>query len=323
MLFNMAMHGLCNRDGSRTCATESVTRLPASLTWRASGEYHRHRVTVAGATPEQRGVFAAAPVAGRGRESLSGAARRAREETQAMNDFPNSPQRRRAFGWRVFAWSLFFLSALLMPARAGRADEFSQASTHSIRLVRGTVVIDTRVGDIYIEGWDKARVEVEAEKVVRASSEKKSRPLFDRLRVHLSTDEEERTVYLKTLYPPRRLWRPFRGESRLTVNYRIKMPADANLILNCVDGDVRISGLSGNQQLKVNYGDVEIDVPSIWDLRSLQAHTWLGYVQSDLRALTEDDAGVGRNISFYNAQGRQEIKVHVRMGGVFVYGNNP
>ena len=216
-------------------------------------------------------------------------------------------------------WAFALSCAVLIPARSGLADEFSQVSTHSIRLMRGTVVIDTRVGDIYIEGWDKALVEVQAEKVVRAGSEKKSQRLFGRLRIQLSTDEEERTVYLKTIYPPRRPWRPFRGESRLTVNYRIKMPSDANLELKCVDGDIRISGITGNQRLKVNYGNVEISVPSVWDLRSLQAHTWLGYVQSDLSTLTKDDAGFSRKISFYNPQGSQEIKVRVRMGGVFIY----
>jgi hypothetical protein len=217
----------------------------------------------------------------------------------------------------------FLLCALLISARPSLGNEFIKVSTHSIQLVRGTVVIDTRVGDLYIQGWDKERVEVQAEKLVRAGSEKKAQRLFGRLRIEIATDEEERTVYLKTHYPPRRPWRPFRGESHLTVNYRVKMPADANLILKCVDGDVRVSGLTGNQRLKVNYGNVEIDVPSVWGLRSLRAHTWLGYVQSDLEALTKQDSGIGRNISFYNPQGRQEIKVHVRMGGVFVYGTSP
>jgi hypothetical protein len=231
----------------------------------------------------------------------------------------------RALGeWRrLLAMFLVTLAILCGSQAPVFADEFSQVSHHSLELMRGTVEINTRVGDLFIEGWDKARVEVQAEKVVRAGSEKKARPMFDRIRVDLSTDDEQRIVYLKTHYPSRRPWRPFKGESRLTVNYRIKMPSDANLILHCVDGDVRIGGITGNQQLRINYGNVEINVPSVWDLRSLQAHTWLGYVQSDLSTLTQNDAGIGRNVSFYNAQGRQEIEVRVRMGGVFVYGNNP
>ena len=87
--------------------------------------------------------------------------------------------------------------------------------------------------------------------------------------------------------------------------------------MQCVDSDVVVSGLIGKQQINVNYGDVEIDIPSIYLLRSLDARTILGYVQSDLHG--EDSAGWGRKISFWNSQGNQDIRVRVRMGGVFVY----
>lgn len=199
------------------------------------------------------------------------------------------------------------------------ADEFSQVSTQSTRLLAGTVVVDARVGDIRVEGWDRARVEVEATKVVRAGSRTKAQKLFPRIRVRLTIDEEGRTVTLKTLYPPRRPWRPFRGESKLTVNLHVMIPSNAKLRLKCVDGDVTVRGVQGDVHLKVNYGNVEIDVPSVFDLRSLRAHTWLGYVQSDLKPLGEDAAGFGRGVSYWNASGDQNINVRVRMGGIFVY----
>jgi hypothetical protein len=84
-----------------------------------------------------------------------------------------------------------------------------------------------------------------------------------------------------------------------------------------VDGDVWIRGVEGKEQLLVNYGDVEIDIPSRDRLRSLHAHAWLGYVQSDLHG--EDNAGFGPRISYWNPTGAQDIYVKVRMGGVFVY----
>jgi hypothetical protein len=43
----------------------------------------------------------------------------------------------------------------------------------------------------------------------------------------------------------------------------------------------------------------------------------LGYVQSDLHG--ENSAGWGRKIVFWNMRGDQDIKVRVRMGGVYVY----
>jgi hypothetical protein len=80
---------------------------------------------------------------------------------------------------------------------------------------------------------------------------------------------------------------------------------------------VRVSGLVGKQEISVNYGDVEVNVPSIYRLRSLNARSLLGYVQSDLHG--ENSAGWGRRIMFWNINGDQDIKVRVRMGGVYVY----
>ena len=217
--------------------------------------------------------------------------------------------------WKT-KWLLVFLCPLWVLCGSARADEFSQVSRYSVRMFSyGLLTIDTRMGDIHVEGWDEPRLEIEAEKVVRAKSEEAAKPLYGRITVVL--EGQDKRVLLRTLYPPRRLWRPFRGESQLTVNYRIRMPFDANLVLKSVDGDVWIRGVEGKEQLLVNYGDVEIDIPSRDRLRSLHAHAWLGYVQSDLHG--EDHAGFGPRISYWNPSGAQDIYVKVRMGGVFVY----
>jgi hypothetical protein len=213
---------------------------------------------------------------------------------------------------------LCVVCGILLPSLA-RADEFSQLSRYSLRMFpRGMVVLDTRVGDLSIEGWDQARVEIEAERVVCAASEAKARKLYDQIKIEIRDNDEE--VGLRVIFPPRRPWRLFRGETRLSVNLHIRMPAEASLLVKCVDGDLRIRGISGRQDLRVNYGDVEISVPSLWRLRSLQARTWLGYAQSDLHG--EDTAGFGRKISFWNPQGEQDIRVQVHFGGVYVYRNN-
>jgi len=210
-----------------------------------------------------------------------------------------------------------FLFAFLLPSVA-RADEFSQLSRYSAQMFpRGTVVVDTRVGDLTIEGWDQARVEIEAEKVVRATSEAKAKRLYEQIKIELKENDEE--VRLRVIFPPRRPWRLFRGATKLSVNFRIRMPVEASLAVRCVDGDLRIRGIAGRQEVRVNYGNVEITVPSLWRLRSLNARTWLGYAESNLH--DEGSAGFGRKISFWNPQGEQDITVQVYFGGVYVYRN--
>ena len=200
-----------------------------------------------------------------------------------------------------------------------RADDFRKVEHYSVRMFSyGTLTVNTRIGDLDIEGWDNPKLSIEAEKLVIAGSRRKAQRLYGRVQVQI--EGRDHNIRLSTLYPKRRPWRPFRGETRLTVNFTIHMPYDANLRLKCVDGDVTVSGISGQVYLNDNYGDVEVDVPSVYRLRVLDAHSWLGYVQSDLHGIPQNDIGFGRTLDFRNPEGTQIIVVRVHMGGVWVYG---
>ena len=211
--------------------------------------------------------------------------------------------------------------ALLAAIPPLRADDFRKVQRYSVRMFSyGTLTINTRMGDIDIEGWDNPRLAIEAEKMVTARSKAKAQKLYGRLHVRLVGRDHK--ISLTTRYPKRRLWRPFRDESKLTVNFTIRMPYDANVHIKCVDGDVTVSSMTGQVFLFDNYGDVEVDVPQVYALRVLEAHTWLGYVQSDLHGTEQDSTGFEKNVEFVNPQGSQVIVVRVHMGGIFIYGND-
>jgi hypothetical protein len=198
-----------------------------------------------------------------------------------------------------------------------RADEFRQTSHYNRRLfTSGTLTMEVRTGDIYITGWDDPHVEIEAEKVVEARSKEAAEHQYKRIRILLNGQDE--MVRLRTIYPPRRPWRPFRGESSLSVDFHIHMPYDCNLVLKSVDGDVRVSGVLGRERIMVNYGQVEIDVPSPNRLRSVRAKTWLGNVQSNLHG--ENDIGFSKKVLFWNPYGTQDIWLKVHMGGIYIFG---
>ncbi|MGH9328032.1 MAG: hypothetical protein ACRD2B_15290 [Terriglobia bacterium] len=225
----------------------------------------------------------------------------------------------RARSCQLFSSAL--LLVLLLPSLPLRADEFHTTEHYRVRMFSyGTFTLNTRMGDIEIEGWNNPHLAIEAEKDVQARSQKKAERLYSRVRVEIQG--QDHNIFLRTIYPRRRPWRPFRDESKISVNFTIHMPYDANVRLKCVDGDVTVSGLTGKEVLDVNYGDVEIDVPNVYRLRLLDARTWLGYVESDLHGMPDDAAGFGKTVSFNNLMGTQVIIVHVRMGGVFVYGDD-
>ena len=198
----------------------------------------------------------------------------------------------------------------------GGAEEYRQTSTFLVDLfLRGHVEIDARVGDIRIEAWEKRLVEVEAHKVVRAGSQEKAEKRFDRVKVLVDSDDE--TVRIRSRSPGRRPWRPLRGDSRLSVDFHIKMPSQASLRLNSVDGDIIIEGIGGHQQINLTYGSVEVTVPSRAWLRKLQASTYIGFVQNNLRGTS--GTGFFPRASFWNPGGSQDVNIRVRLGGVMVH----
>lgn len=208
---------------------------------------------------------------------------------------------------------------LVLLAPTLRADEFHQKRHFNRRLfTAGTFSMEVRTGDIYITGWDDPHVEIDAEKVVHAKSKEGAERRYKRIRILL--DGQDEVVRLRTLYPPRRPWRPFHGESSLTVNFHIHMPYDCNLDLKVVDGDVKVEGVEGKENIMVNYGQVEVDIPSPGKLRSVHAKTWVGNVQSDLRG--ENDAGIDKKVLFWNPYGTQDIQLKVHMGGIYIYGGD-
>ncbi len=170
------------------------------------------------------------------------------------------------------------------------AEEYRRTVTHTVDLYpRGRVEIDTRIGDIRIAAWEKRQVRVEAEKVVRAGSEKSAQKRFKRIQVLVGSDDE--TVQIRSRHPPRRPWRPFRGGT--------------------------IEGLRGHQRIRLTYGSVEVTVPSRRHVRNLKASTLVGYVENNLNG--QQGAGFLRKVQFWNPSGTQDIEIRVRMGGVLVH----
>lgn len=220
--------------------------------------------------------------------------------------------------WNWYAGLLLIsVTTLFYLAPSAKADQFRKTLHYSVRLFTGgTFTMNVRTGDIYITGWDDPHIEIEAAKVIYAHSKKQAKKRYKRVRI--SIEGRDKAVHLRTIYPPRRLWRPFRGESNLTVNFHIHMPYDCNLVLKSVDGDVRVSGVIGKERIMVNYGDVEVDIPSLYRLRSVRAKTWLGNVQSNLNGV-QDTSGFNRKVLFWNPQGTQDIWLKVHMGGIYIF----
>ena len=134
----------------------------------------------------------------------------------------------------------------------------------------GSVVVENVQGDIDIEGWDRAEVQV-------AVIKKAGGPGANPDDVHIDVESQDRRLVLRTVYP---------GQSTepVRVDYRLRVPRQVRLErLRTVDGSIKVKQIEGSVDARTLNGNIEqVDVSG-----SVVARAINGNIAVSLRALPE------------------------------------
>ena len=112
-------------------------------------------------------------------------------------------------------------------------------------------------GQITIETWDRAEVEIRAEKVVKSPSDEEANRVLGRLKVLV--DSKPNRVRVETRFPNRSGllgWLSGREIQSVKVNYRLRIPREADLRIENVNGGITLNGGNGNLHLETVNGAV-------------------------------------------------------------------
>lgn len=114
--------------------------------------------------------------------------------------------------------------------------------------------VENQFGKVSVETWDKNEIDVEITIKVNSKSESKSLELLDDIKINENTAGA--SVYLKTVFPTNMY---NTGKQSMTVDYLIKMPANAPLNLQNKFGNVYMDVFKAPLQLNVSYGSIKIN----------------------------------------------------------------
>ncbi len=109
-------------------------------------------------------------------------------------------------------------------------------------------------GDIFIEPWDRAELEVRARKRVKTRGGSAAEAL-EELRIDI--DVEGGGIEIETVYPNwRRLfsW----NDVSASVDYDIRLPRSADLDVRTVNGEIEITGMAGEIRLRSTNGGIAV-----------------------------------------------------------------
>jgi hypothetical protein len=148
----------------------------------------------------------------------------------------------------------------------------------------GSIQVNGSVGELNIEGWDRAEVEIT---VTRSTYRTDTPQEQDRAQRQLSaikvTAERKGATELAihTVFPPRGFWAgvAHRGAD-VQMEYRIRVPRDSKLVLRHTSGDVWVYDVAGDIDASVRIGDIVMQLPAAGPY-SIDARCRLGDVYSD------------------------------------------
>jgi hypothetical protein len=163
-------------------------------------------------------------------------------------------------------------------------DEPVQA-THTERMdfpTGGTLRMLKSTGDLTIEGWDRSDMEittVTSTKSYHPEDRTAAAKSLDRIRLVTARQGNELTITTQLPKHPLPL-RPFVGVSAFELQYVIKVPRNAKLVIEHDAGNIYIDDITGDVHVKDGSGQIMIHLAQDGHY-AIDAKTDLGAVDSD------------------------------------------
>lgn len=122
----------------------------------------------------------------------------------------------------------------------------------------GTLDLSNVNGSITIETWDRSDVEVRADKIVKSQSEDEANKTLARLKVIV--DAKPNRLRVEARFPKNHGglagWLSGRAVQSVKVEFRVRIPREADLRIENVNGGITLSGGKGDLRLTTINGSV-------------------------------------------------------------------
>ena len=148
----------------------------------------------------------------------------------------------------------------------------------------GTVRIVGSTGQLDVEGWDRPEVEITLAKSTWSRNTPQAADAAKGLLNHFRVKEDHNAsgeLTITTVYPSwNPITRPHHGKNGVSLQYTIKVPRDAHVVIRHDYGDIRLAGLTGAIEAGTHEGDIELRLPEA-NPYTIDAKCHFGGVYSD------------------------------------------
>ena len=130
----------------------------------------------------------------------------------------------------------------------------------------GTIQVNGSAGELNIEGWDRAEVEITVTRSTyrpdTPGDQDLARRQLDAIKVTAERKNPTELV-INTAFPPRSFWAKVgHRQPDVQMDYRIRVPRDSKLVVRQSTGDVVVYDVSGDIDASVRTGDILMQLPA-------------------------------------------------------------
>jgi hypothetical protein len=184
----------------------------------------------------------------------------------------------------------------------------------------GTIRISTVDGELHVEGWDQPTVEITLARTAFChASAKEMEEGEARLKgievVVRKTNSGD--LEISSRFPARNwLLRTFRGPGDFSLDYRVKVPRNAKLVIRHDVGDVLLHGVAADIDARNRAGDIVLQLPET-DRYAIDARCEIGNVYSDFDGAHRSPHLVGEQFDTTAVEAHR-IHLRVLIGGISI-----
>lgn len=163
----------------------------------------------------------------------------------------------------VFKVGILLVLSLSMcnDLRAYSRQEFSKTIKKEFEInLNGTTSISNKHGKVDILVWDRSRVKVDVNIVVRAANETIAQRVFNRIDINFINRSDFVSASTEIATRKKNWWESSREDrSDYTINYKVYLPASNRLVLNHKFGDINIDEIKGSADLQIKHSNFKLN----------------------------------------------------------------
>lgn len=185
----------------------------------------------------------------------------------------------------------------------------------------GVLHLEKSIGDLSVEAWDQPGIELTTVKSTKSyyvhDRTAAAQELDSRIRV--TTERQGNELTIATEFPKHPLLlRPFEGESSYEMQYRLKVPAGAKLVIDHQSGNVYISDILGDIHVTAGIGQIVIHLPENGRY-AFNTKSDNGSVESDFKGHEAETLLLGRSfVSEESPAHAQKIYARIKSGDITI-----